>query len=146
MIFSGGILFGFGLGLSRMAQPEVVLNFLQFDDLGLLFVMGVASLVAGLAFQVAVRTRRRAPLTGKPYGLREKTLDRNVITGGILFGVGWGLSGICPGAAYASIGIGNYPILIGIAGMFAGVYGLRAWQERALQTQRTTTPSQEPIP
>jgi len=49
-------------------------------------------------------------------------MDRDVVVGGGVFGVGWGLSGICPGAAYASLGIGNTVILYGVAGMFVGTY------------------------
>lgn len=105
-----------------MARPEVVLSFLQFQDFGLLFVMFGGSLVAGAAFFMIPRLHERAPLTGRTYTRRLKSLDRNVVIGGSIFGVGWGLSGICPGAAYASFGIGNWPILWGIAGMFIGAY------------------------
>ncbi|WP_255190625.1 YeeE/YedE family protein [Natronobeatus ordinarius] len=122
LVFAGGLLFGFGLGFSHMAQPEVVLSFLQLRDLGLLFVMFGAAIVTGLTFFLATRFLGDAPLTGDGYGRRLKALDRNVLFGGAIFGVGWGLSGICPGAAYASLGIGNLPILWGIAGMFIGAY------------------------
>ncbi|MFP4627139.1 MAG: DUF6691 family protein [Natronomonas sp.] len=122
VILAGGLLFGFGLAYSNMAQPEVVLSFLQLWDLGLIFVMGGASVVMGLAFAILPRTDLRAPLTGAPYVKRLKSMDRNVAYGGTIFGVGWGLSGICPGAAYASLGIGNFPILWGVAGMFLGAY------------------------
>ncbi len=123
LIAVGGLSFGFGLGYSQMARPEVVLSFLQLWDLGLLFVMGGAVAVVAPVFYVASRSGRRAPLTGRAYGRRLKSMDRNVLAGGVVFGVGWGLSGICPGAAYASIGIGNYPMVWGIAGMFIGAYG-----------------------
>ena len=122
LVFAGGLLFGFGLGFSRMAEPEIVLSFLQLWDLGLLFVMGGAVAVTGVTFALATRYFDRAPLTGEPYGTRRKSFDRNVLLGGSLFGVGWGLSGVCPGAAYASLGIGNYPILYAIGGMFLGAY------------------------
>lgn len=121
-IFVGGLVFGFGLGFSQMARPEVVLSFLQFEDFGLLFVMFGGSFVAGVAFFSLPRLRDSAPLTGRRYGRRLKQLDRNVAIGGTIFGVGWGVSGICPGAAYASFGTGNWPILWGIAGMFIGAY------------------------
>ncbi len=123
LIVVGGLSFGFGLAYSGMARPEVVLSFLQLWDLGLLFVMGGAVAVVAPVFFVTTRSSRRAPLTGKQYVRRVKSMDANVLGGGVLFGVGWGLSGICPGAAYASIGIGNYPMLWGIAGMFIGAYG-----------------------
>ncbi|MFC7203736.1 YeeE/YedE family protein [Haloferax namakaokahaiae] len=134
VVVAGGLIFGFGLALSNMARPEVVLDFLQFDDFGLLFVMGGAAVVTGTVFALAERSGGRAPLTGRNYGRRLKSFDKNVLVGGTIFGAGWGLSGICPGAAYASIGIGNYPILIAIGGMFVGAYlqGLwRAWRADA---------------
>lgn len=122
LVLVGGLVFGFGLAVSNMHRPEVVLDFLQLEDLGLLFVMGGAAAVAAVVFALGARSGRRAPLTGKPYGKRLKTMDRNVLAGGAIFGVGWGLSGICPGAAYASLGVGNLPILWGIGGMFLGAY------------------------
>lgn len=128
LILAGGVLFGFGLGYSHMARPEVVLSFLQLADLGLLFVMGGAAGVTALTFFVATRELGLAPLTGKPYERRLKTMDSDVLSGGVIFGAGWGLSGICPGAAYASLGIGNYPILIGVAGMFLGAYAQARWR------------------
>ena len=134
LIFVGGLIFGFGLGFSHMAQPEVVLNFLQFEDFGLLFVMFGAAIVTGIAFAVMPRLRGQAPLTGKAYGRRLKSFDRNVLVGGAIFGVGWGLSGICPGAAYASLGIGNVTILWALVGMFAGAYLQGVWRSHQAGT------------
>lgn len=128
VIYVGGLIFGFGLAISGMARPEVVLDFLQFEDLGLLFVMGGAAVVTGITFAGATRYLGRAPLTASEYTRRVKDLDRNVIVGGTIFGVGWGVSGICPGAAYASVGIGNYPILWAIGGMFLGAYVQGYWR------------------
>lgn len=122
LILLGGLIFGFGLGYSQMAQPEVVLSFLQLQDLGLLFVMFGAAAVAGLAFEIGTRLENTAPLTGEVFGKREKSIDKHVALGGVLFGLGWGLSGICPGSGYASLGLGNYPILVAILGMFIGAY------------------------
>lgn len=133
LVLGGGVLFGFGLGYSEMARPEVVLSFLQLVDLGLVFVMGGAATVTALTIFAAMRFRERAPLTGRHYERRLKSMDSDVLTGGSIFGVGWGLSGICPGAAYASLGIGNYPILIGIAGMFLGAYLQAYW--RSVRTE-----------
>ncbi|MFD1648071.1 YeeE/YedE family protein [Haloarchaeobius litoreus] len=127
-IYVGGLVFGLGLAISGMARPEVVLDFLQFQDFGLLFVMGGAAVVTGITFFVATTFLGRAPITGDEYKRRVKSFDRNVVIGGSIFGVGWGLSGICPGAAYASLGIGNYPILWAIAGMFLGAYAQGYWR------------------
>jgi uncharacterized membrane protein YedE/YeeE len=131
LIFVGGLIFGFGLGFSQMARPEVVLNFLTFEDLGLLFVMFGAAIVSGIAFAVMPRIRDSAPLTGDRYERRLKPLDRNVLLGGAIFGVGWGLSGICPGAAYASLGVGNVTILWALGGMFVGAYLQGWWRSRS---------------
>jgi len=137
IIYIGGLIFGFGLAISGMARPEVVLDFLQFEDFGLLFVMGGAAVVTGITFTVATRYLDRAPLTASEYTRRIKEFDRNVVIGGSIFGVGWGLSGICPGAAYASVGIGNYPILWAIAGMFLGAYAHGYWRS----TRSASTPT-----
>jgi hypothetical protein len=136
LVLVGGLLFGFGLGFSHMARPEVVLDFLQFEDFGLLFVMGGAAAVTAVTFAVAPRLRDRAPLTGDVYRRRLKQFDRNVLVGGVVFGTGWGISGICPGAAYASLGIGNWPILWAIGGMFLGAYAQGYW--RALREGAAT--------
>ncbi|SEH36992.1 hypothetical protein SAMN05192561_101111 [Halopenitus malekzadehii] len=130
LILLGGVIFGFGLGFSQMARPEVVLAFLQFADFGLPFVMFGAAIVTGIAFAVLPRIADAAPLTGDPFERRLKSFDRNVLVGGAIFGVGWGLSGICPGAAYASLGIGNVTILWAIAGMFLGAYLQGWWRSR----------------
>lgn len=131
LILVGGLIFGFGLAYSQMARPEVVLNFLQFEDFGLVFVMFGGAAVTGVTFFVAPRLLGRAPLTGDSFQRRLKSFDRNVHIGGAIFGVGWGLSGICPGAAYASLGIGNITILWALAGMFLGAYTQGFWRSHS---------------
>ncbi|MCU4716746.1 YeeE/YedE family protein [Halapricum hydrolyticum] len=139
VVLLGGLIFGFGLGLSQMARPEVVLDFLQFEDFGLLFVMGGGAVVSAITFAVVPRMFDRAPLTGDVFRKRVKSFDRNVVVGGTIFGVGWGLSGICPGAAYASVGIGNYPILVAIGGMFLGAYAQGYWRSYRQQTDASVS-------
>ncbi|KAA9395807.1 YeeE/YedE family protein [Haloarcula sp. CBA1130] len=131
LILVGGLIFGFGLAYSQMARPEVVLDFLQFEDFGLVFVMFGGAAVTGVAFFLAPRLLGHAPLTGDSFQRRLKSFDRNVLIGGAIFGVGWGLSGICPGAAYASLGIGNITILWALAGMFLGAYLQGYWRTRS---------------
>ncbi len=135
LIYLGGLIFGFGLGFSHMAQPEVVLNFLQFEDFGLVFVMFGAAIVTGLGFAIVPRVLDSAPLTGDAYGRRLKSFDRNVLIGGSIFGVGWGLSGICPGAAYASLGVGNVTILWALGGMFVGAYLQGVWRSQRAEIE-----------
>lgn len=140
LILLGGIAFGFGLGYSHMARPEVVLDFLQFEDLGLVFVMFGGAGVSAVAFVLAPRLFDRAPMTGSPFRRRLKPFDRNVVVGGTIFGAGWGLSGICPGAAYASLGIGNLPILWAIGGAFIGAYIQGRLRSRLAGRERAGTP------
>jgi uncharacterized membrane protein YedE/YeeE len=131
LILVGGLLFGFGLAYSGMARPEVVLDFLQFEDFGLVFVMFGGAAVTGVTYLLAPRLFGRAPLTGDRFQRRLKSFDRNVLLGGAIFGGGWGLSGICPGAAYASLGVGNVAILWAIAGMFLGAYLQGYWRSQS---------------
>ncbi|MFC7131218.1 DUF6691 family protein [Haloferax chudinovii] len=133
LIVLGGLVEGFGLAYSQMARPEIVLSFLQLDDLGLLLVMFGAALVIAITIFIGTAFLDRAPLTGDRYTRRMKSMDKYVIIGGTIFGVGWGVSGMCPGACYASLGIGNYQILWGIAGMFIGAYAQGYW--RALRSK-----------
>ena len=140
LVFLGGAVFGVGLAVSQMARPEIVLEFLQFRDFGLAFVMGGASIVVGVTFWALTLSGRSAPLTGKRFGRRLKSLDQDVVVGGGVFGIGWGLSGICPGAAYASLGIGNVVILYGVAGMFLGAY-LQGYLRESRAETPTTTPA-----
>ncbi len=143
LVLAGGLVFGFGLGFSHMARPEVVIDFLTFEDFGLLFVMFGGSIVAGVAFWTLPKLRDSAPLTGRAYGRRLKSFDRNVLIGGSVFGVGWGLSGICPGAAYASLGVGNWPILYAIGGMFLGAYAQGVWRSRDADDAVAAAPSDD---
>ena len=140
LVFVGGFVFGIGLAVSQMARPEIVLAFLQFSDLGLVFVMGGAAAVVSIVFWTASSSELTAPLSGRRYTRRLKSKDKDVVVGGSIFGVGWGLSGICPGAAYASLGIGNIVILYGIAGMFVGAY-LQGYLREARTPSGATQPA-----
>ncbi len=121
LVFVGGTVFGFGLAYSGMTKQEVVLSFLGLRDLGLVFVLGGAAAVASLAINILPRYLRR-PLLGGEFKPRQAPLSRNVLIGAAIFGLGWGISGQCPGSAVASLGTGNFPILAGLAAMFAGAY------------------------
>jgi uncharacterized membrane protein YedE/YeeE len=121
VILVGGCLFGFGLAWSGMTQQEVVLSFLQLDDLGLMLVMAGAIAVTALAFYGIPRLLGKPPLAAVFEGVCDR-LDRRTMIGAVLFGLGWGVSGLCPGSALASLGTGNYPVLLGLGGMFAGAW------------------------
>lgn len=100
-----GLIFGFGLMISGMTQPGKVINFLdvlgawQWDLMG---VMGSALVVNGIGY--AIMKRREGPLLrGFQFPSFRATLDRRLLVGAALFGLGWGLAGICPGPAIVSI-------------------------------------------
>ncbi len=121
VVLVSGALFGGGLALSTMIQPEVVLAFLRFQDLGLLLVLGGATTLTLLAYQFGPRLFRRPPF-GKEFQMRKGSLDRKTVGGAAIFGAGWGLSGVCPGPAIAGLGAGNWPLLWAIAGIAAGAW------------------------
>lgn len=116
-----GIVFGFGLSYSTMIKPEVVLDFLRFKDMGLLFVLGGAVAVTACAYQLLPRLMSK-PLLANAFDRHPSAMTKETIGGAALFGIGWGVCGVCPGPAIAGLGVGNWPLLIAIAGMFAGSY------------------------
>ena len=118
---SSGVLFGFGLSYSAMIKPEVILAFLRFEDFGLLLVLGGAVAVTAIAYRVLPRLMSK-PVFGIAFGKHPSEMTKRTLGGAALFGVGWGLSGVCPGPAIAGLGAGNWPLLISIAGMLAGAY------------------------
>ena len=122
-----GALFGFGLSFSTMIRPEVVLSFLRFQDFGLMLVMGGAVLVVLLTYKLAPRLLQR-PLLDDHFHEHPSVWNRDTALGAALFGVGWGLCGVCPGPAIAGLGAGNSSLLWALAGIALGalVQGLRA--------------------
>ena len=124
-----GALFGYGLALSTMVRPEVVLAFLGLDDLGLLLVLGGAVAVTLLAYQSAPKLMPR-PLLGGAFDRRATPLDRRTLLGAAIFGAGWGLCGVCPGPAIAGLGVGNGPLLVALAGISGGAYLHGRFMER----------------
>ena len=122
-----GALFGFGLSFSTMIRPEVVLGFLRFQDFGLMLVMGGAVAVVLLAYKLAPRLLNR-PLLDDHFHEHPSVWNRDTAVGAALFGVGWGICGVCPGPAIAGLGAGNWSLLWALAGIALGalVQGLRA--------------------
>lgn len=121
MVLASGALFGFGLALATMIRPEVVLSFLRFQDFGLLLVLGGAVVVTFLAYRFGPRLLAR-PLFGASFGKHPSELNRSTIVGAAIFGVGWGISGVCPGPAIAGLGAGQWELLIAVAAMLAGAW------------------------
>jgi len=120
-VFIAGGLFGLGLTYATMVQPEVVLSFLNFNDFGLLLVLGCATGLTFVVYQLIPRIRK-APLFAAKFSARPANARSRTLLGALVFGIGWGLSGVCPGPAIASVGAGNWPVLYALGGMLIGAY------------------------
>ncbi|SHK48486.1 hypothetical protein SAMN05216369_2264 [Marinobacter antarcticus] len=118
-----GLLFGLGLIVSGMANPEKVLGFLDIAGLwdpSLAFVMGGAIIVGLLAFTVA----RKRTLSFLGFNMKvpgHSHIDKRLVIGGLLFGIGWGIAGICPGPGLVALGAGEIKAVVFVASMVAGM-------------------------
>lgn len=123
-----GILFGLGLAVSGMINPAKVIGFLDVAgawDPTLVFVMGGGLLVTIPAFRLILNRPR--PVLADGFSLPPKSgLDARLLGGATLFGVGWGLSGFCPGPAVAALVTGSVPVVAFAAAMLAGMV-LHSW-------------------
>ena len=130
--FLAGLLFGAGLIVSGMANPQKVLGFLDLAgrwDPSLAFVMAGAIGVAVFAFAWA--KRRTRTLLGLPIQWPTvRTITVRLVAGSAVFGIGWGLAGFCPGPAIVSIGLGSVKGIAFVVAMLIGM-ALFEWIERA---------------
>jgi uncharacterized protein len=121
--FVSGLVFGLGLILAGMADPMKVKGFLDLAgawDPSLGLVMGGAIAVGVLAFARA--RRRQRSWTGMPMEIpNNRTIDRRLVVGGVLFGIGWGIGGFCPGPALVALGSGMGAAAVFVAAMLAGM-------------------------
>lgn len=118
-----GLLFGAGLAWSGMADPARVQGFLDLLgdwDPTLAFVMGGAMIPMAIAW--LIKRKLIAPLAAPAFDLPGTTkLDRTLAVGAILFGMGWGIAGLCPGPALADLAIAPLAVLPFVLAMFAGM-------------------------
>lgn len=129
---AAGVIFGFGLSLSGMLDPARVRGFLdvagRFDP-SLAFVLAGAVGVSGAGYLISRRLRR--PLLDTTFHLpANKDIDVPLVAGAAIFGAGWGMSGLCPGPAIASLVLGLAPIYVFAATMFAGIVIHDSWAQR----------------
>jgi uncharacterized membrane protein YedE/YeeE len=121
---ASGALFGVGLLISGMTQPAKIIAFLDVTstwDPSLAFVMGGAVTVYAVLFRLA-RVRRSEPwFDGKFHLPTRNDIDLSLIAGAALFGIGWGLGGLCPGPALVSAAGGSMPALVFVGSMIAGM-------------------------
>ena len=118
-----GLVFGVGLLVSGMANPAKVLGFLDLAgqwDPSLAFVMGGAVAVGSIAFLLA--RRRTLSLIGLEMRLpTDRHVDRRLIVGGTIFGIGWGIAGFCPGPALVALGMGEAKAIAFVVAMLLGM-------------------------
>jgi uncharacterized membrane protein YedE/YeeE len=131
--FGCGLLFGAGLLISGMTQPDKVLGFLDIFgawDATLAFVMAGAVIVTSIGF--ALVRRRGVPMfaTKLQWPTRDD-IDAPLIAGAALFGIGWGLVGLCPGPALVNLASLSLPVIVFVVAMAVGMLGVDLWQQRA---------------
>ena len=124
-IFSllSGMIFGVGLVISGMTNPEKVIGFLSIThnwDASLIFVMGGAIIITAPVFYL-LKNRKKSLLNLDINLPQKKDLDKKLIFGSLLFGVGWGLVGLCPGPAVSSLALFEPITLIFLAAMYLGI-------------------------
>lgn len=126
-----GVVFGFGLARSQMVNPAKVLAFLDLAgawDPSLALVMGGALLTAAPAFAWARRPGAR-PLAGERFAMpAASAIDGPLLTGSALFGVGWGLGGLCPGPALAALAAGEPRVWLFAGALLAGALAHDRWR------------------
>lgn len=127
MGYIAGLLFGLGLAVSGMTDPARVLGFLDIAgawDPTLMFVLGGAVVTSFIGYRLVFK--RSGPLFGERFQLpTKKDLDAKLLGGAALFGIGWGLSGYCPGPAIASVSGLTVPLAAMLIAMVVGWFGAR---------------------
>lgn len=118
-----GLVFGLGIAISGMANPAKVLNF--FDPFGtfdpsLILVMAGALITTFIGYRLAFK--RQAPLFEDKFSIpTQRRIDPSLIGGSAVFGIGWGISGFCPGGAIPALGFGGQETLAFVVSMLAGL-------------------------
>jgi uncharacterized membrane protein YedE/YeeE len=134
-----GLMFGAGIAISGMGNPAKVLNFFDFAgtwDPSMLVVMGSALVVTAVGYRLVLR--RTKPVCEAKFHLpTNRKLDVPLVAGSAVFGIGWGISGFCPGGAVPALGLGEPSAWIFVGAMLAGIAAARtirvALEQRAAQ-------------
>lgn len=121
---AAGFLFGMGMIISGMADPNKVIGFLDVAgawDPSLAFVMGGALMVFMPSYFLLIKPKQK-PVVAEEFCMsKHKNVDGRLVAGAVLFGLGWGLAGICPGPAMSSLALGNMGVWIFFASMMVGL-------------------------
>ncbi len=133
-----GVLFGFVLSRIGATDYDAIAGMFKLTDLHLMGVIGGAVALSALGFALLRRKAARS-LNGEPITLSPKPMTRWLVAGSLMFGVGWALSGTCPGTALAQLGEGRWAALATIAGILLGSY-LVEFRSARPATNETKTP------
>ena len=136
-----GLIFGVGISISGMANPAKVLNFFDIAgtwDPSLIFVMGGALVTTFIGYKLVFG--RNAPIFERGFSVpTNRTIDARLVGGSAVFGIGWGISGFCPGGALPALGTGRWEVFAFTAAMVAGI--LLAKFIQSIGTPRAQTAS-----
>jgi uncharacterized protein len=129
---TAGLIFGLGLCLSGLADPALVLGFLDVAGAWnptLLFVMGAGLIVTLIGYRLVFGRGR--PLLSRHFNLPTSTMiDSPLISGAVIFGIGWGLAGYCPGPAVVSLASGRPEVFVFVTAMVTGMIAVRWMRAR----------------
>lgn len=130
-----GIVFGTGIAVSGMANPAKVLNFFDVAgtwDPSLLLVMASALLVTSIGYRFVLR-RPKPVLEARFHLPTNRRIDMPLIAGAAVFGIGWGISGFCPGGAIPALGLGEVTAWAFVGAMMAGIFVARTLRQSLAQ-------------
>lgn len=129
-----GALFGLGIIIGGMGNPAKIMNFFDVAgtfDPSLIFVMGGALITTFIGYRVVFAMRKR-PFIGQAFQVPKKAdIDAPLVIGAVLFGIGWGITGFCPGGSIPAIMLGEPSVWIFIVSMVAGITLARVWNRRS---------------
>lgn len=116
-----GLVFGLALSLSRVAQFDKIFDFFALRDFTVPLVM-LSAMLTGLGFMYLITKHKARDFEGKPIKVETSPFTWRNALGGAIFGIGWGMSGSCPGTALAQLGEGHLLALFTLAGLVAGTF------------------------
>jgi len=133
-----GLIFGLGIAISGMANPAKVLNFFDIAgtwDPSLILVMVSALVTAAIGYRIVFRALKDPVLEPTFNVPTSRVIDARLVGGSAVFGIGWGITGFCPGGAVPALGLGYTETFLFIAAMIGGIILARAFQASVLKTR-----------
>ena len=139
LLFGAG--FGFMLSWAQITEYDVIRNMLLFKELDVYFMMGAAMFTAAAGVRLLRAAGVKAVVGGEPVNWALTNPARHHVYGSLLFGLGWGIAGTCPGPIAAQLGRGQWAAWFTVAGVFAGVALFGYLKERAERSAAVPAPA-----